>query len=70
MQFLPILCSYVSVCLNDNIVTFVHSLLTQRHESPRTARLHNPGKGDEPFRHFTKSHNVLQLLTFTDSANE
>lgn len=40
-QFLSIfLCNYVTVCLNYNVVTFVHYSFTQWHAPPRTARLH------------------------------
>jgi len=63
-QFLSIfLCNYVTVCLNYNVVTIVHYLFTQWHAPPRTARLHNPGKTDKPFRHFTKSRHPLCTIT-------
>lgn len=63
-QFLSIfLCNYISVCLNYNALTFGHYLCTQWHALPRTARLHNPGNGDKPFRHFTRSPHPLHTTT-------
>jgi len=51
------------VCLNYNVVTFGHYLCTQWHAPPRTARLHNHGKGDKPFRHFTRSPHPQHTIT-------